>query len=318
MKYGKTFFTMLATALLALLFVGCSSNNPIDSTATVSSPITGNRLLDNGEPVQFTAKVATANNEMRMLTFEGVPDTVVAAQNCIIVRFNNENEAPIPFSDIHQGDSLNMQGTRQQDGYVYAHRIQVCTPTEGGYDIAFRDTITAIDYAAGSFTVANHIQIIMIDSNTYIWGNISHDRMRNRVGIDDMTGNNSAGKVTPNANWDTVLTFTDLEVGDIVEVRANIVDSSTFLAVSIKLANCESKQRCVIFNAHLATIDVDTRIVTFNENPWIAWVCNGAQLTALDGAMLTLADFNVGDYVAIKGVPITADSLKVSQMSITE
>jgi hypothetical protein len=313
MSFKRVLTALSTLAMLAFLIMGCSSESPLGSSRPAD--ITASVLLVNdGEPVQFAAKVAVANHEERMLAFEGIPDTVIAARNCIIVRLKNDHETPIPFSDIKKGDSLAVEGFRQQSQYVIANRIQHQTCPDGNYDLAFRDTVVTIDYAAGSFTVASHTQTILIDSATVVWGNIIYQPFQYGPGAGINHTSPNAGKIWPYRSHDTILAFTDIEVGDVVEVKADIIDSATFLAVTIKIANCQSKERCVRFDAHLATIDAETRIITFAENPWIGKVCNGANLVGLGGEELTLADFAAGDFVAVKGIPITADSLKVNEI----
>ena len=114
---------------------------------------------------------------------------------------------------------------------------------------------------------------------------------------------------------DTSLTFADLEVGDIVEVKANVVDESTLLAVAIKLANCvDMEAQCVRFEATIATLDVDARTVTFDGLAWDGIICKGAKLLDADGLEITLADFAPGELVDVKGVPGEDDVLKICFM----
>ncbi len=315
MSFKRTVATLFTAALIPLMFAGCSLDSSVGLPRNDSAnPAAGGRIQISGEPVQFSACVATANYEMRMLTFEGIPDTIIAAENCIIVRLKNDTEAPIPFSDIHKGDSLAINGTQQQARKIIAHRIQLQTQTDGSYDLAFRDTVTTIDYSAGSFTVANHAQTILVDSNTLIWGNLLGHSFQYSEDANIQHMHSNGAKMSPNLGTDTILSFSDLQVGNILEIRADIVDSVTLLAVSIKLVNCQDQPRCVRFEAHLALVDAPARIITFTENPWIGKVCNGAQLLGLDGEKLTLADFTAGDYVAVKGVPLAGDTLKISQV----
>ncbi len=317
MTAGKTkLAVMLLLGVFALLAIsGCSSDQPLAPTKALSATDDANYAVAPGDKVQFAARVATTNQDRQMLTFAGVPDTVVASHNCLIVRLKNDQETPIPFSDIHPGDSVGVEGTRQQNGNVIATRLQLCLDGAGSYDVAFRDTILTIDYANNTFTVKGRTEAITVDENTVIWGQIIVSREPNSLG--DGTGEGyqyQTGDQKNRGQHDTTLAFTDLVVGDIVEVRANIVDESTLLAVTIKVANC-GQSSCLKFYSYLASIDVDTRIVTFTDQTWIGWVCNGAQLTGLSDETITLADFVVGDYVYVKGYPTTGDTLKICQMS---
>lgn len=317
----KSVFYLSGLGIVALFMValsGCSGNSPVAPTLDNSDPGSIAYLPPaQGDPVQFMAEVATMDQSRRMLTFNGRSDTVIAAHNCEIIRLNNDNESPIPFADIKPGDTVDVNGIQQQGGYVVANQLRVFCQGSGQYDAAFRDTIVAIDYAAGTFTVAGRSETIVVDGNTLIWGNIITRHLGDNSQYQN-EGTTSGGSAKENPGYcttsrDTILVLTDLSVGDIVEVRATIVDEATLLAVRIKLVNAEFKE-CIEFNAMLASVDVETRIVTFDANPWIGTVCKGARLIGLDGEVLTLVDFAAGEWVAVKGFPVTGDTLKVCQM----
>jgi hypothetical protein len=317
----KRLLNFLALGLVSALIVtaiGCSDQSPIGpSTQFNTLPV----AFAPGDPAQFAARVATINQSQQMLTFAGRNDTVVAAHNCIIVRLNNGTEAPIPFSDIKPGDSMEVNGIRQQNGYVEARHLRLCDNSGGNnYDLAFRDTIATIDYAAGTFTVAGRTELITINDNTIIWGNIIvRQPGDNNQYQHQYEYSNANLKPTPgfySVQRDTALTFTDLKVGDVVEIKANIIDDATLLAVSIKIANCTDfdSDRCTQFTSTLAAVDTDARAVTFTDQPWLGVICNGTKLIGLAGETLTLSDFAAGDLVAVKGFPLEGDSLKVCQM----
>lgn len=275
---------------------------------------------DSGGGNQFAGRVRTMVLNQNMLTFLGKPDTVIANQNCLCVRWQNGGEAPIMFGQIKYGDSVEVTGQQSQNGFMYANKIKVCGDKTGcQYDVAFRDTVASIDYAAGTFTVNNRIETILVDSSTMIYGVIVRvfepptdggTREQKGSGAGDGNGYRVQSK-------DTVLSLTDLAVGDVLEVRAKIIDENTLLAVSITLAACNNiEKKCVEFTAALASVDVDARIVTFEGLTYIGAVCNGAKLTGLDGEPLTLADFSTGEFVAVKGFPLEGDTLKICQMTI--
>jgi hypothetical protein len=314
MRQTANLLFLSVIVIMAAVIAGCSTDTPM-SPATDTASL----YLSPGTPVQIKARVATTDQNRLMLTLEGCPDTVIAYHNCQIVRLENDNESPVPFVDIHPGDSVDVNGVRQQNGYVYAHKICICQSTGGQYDLAFRDTIVTIDYTYGTFTVAGRSEVITVDENTLIWGNIitknygDPNMFQNR---NQVSSGSCAAKPNPDyftTTRDTILVFTDLAVGDVVEVRASIIDEATLLAVKIKLANCTEKL-CVEFNAVLASVDVDTRVVTFDGLDWVGNVCSGARLIGLDGEPLTLADFAVGELVAVKGVPFEDGTLRICQM----
>ncbi|MCX6827667.1 MAG: hypothetical protein NT002_00035 [candidate division Zixibacteria bacterium] len=311
----------ILVAIVALVG-GCSRDKiigQVENPADYSSWDPAGLYASPGDSVQFSARVRTTDQNRRMLTFNGISDTVIAAHNCEIVRLNNNNsEAPIPFGDIQPDDSVEIKGVRQQNKYVLAHKIRNCTRM-GNFDLSFRDTILTIDYDAMTFTVSNRSETIMADSNTIIRGTLTR-----RIAYDDhingeTPGSGTAGKLINQYMYsaqDTTLNFADLTIGNVVEIRANILDSVTLLALYIHVANCQDKpQQCTQFTAPLASVDIAAKIVTWEGYNWTGLVCKGTQLLAADGTTeLTLADFAVGEMVAVKGLPLVGDTLKVCKM----
>ena len=252
-----------------------------------------------------------------MIMFQDRPDIVVALQHCEFARQCFGFQFQVQFSDLQAGDSVQVQGEKHQDGYLYAHRVQVCTADPGGrWDISFKDTIATIDYTLGTFTVANRSELITIDELTKILGHIAVIVPLNDNGRDNGGGASLGSQDGQGPQYvDTTLQFTDLAVGDVVTVHALFVDETTLLATCIRLTDCgEIKKKCLEFVDELATVDPDTRIVTFVGQSWTGNVCNGAQLIGLDGEELTLADFAAGETVAVKGFPETEDTLRISKL----
>lgn len=320
MTQNLRLFPLTILFIFIVMVAGCSDNNITAPDSGESTFIQSEKYYAgvDGEMVQIFARVATTNQNSLMLTFYGCPDTAVAFQNCEIVRFNNSNEAPVPFSDIHSGDSLHVNGQRQQNGYIFAHRIQICCDTSCVYDVAFRDTISSIDYQAGSFTVAGHTQTIFVDTNTEIWTVVNHDGNKPDNDSNVVVPAGGAARVGPEAESDNqkiLLAFTDLQVGDVVEVRADIIDAESFLAIKIKVADCNNYREYVDFEATIAAIDFELNLVTFEALNWIGHICKGTKLTGLDGEVLTLDAFAPGDFVYVKGFPETGDSLKICEMT---
>jgi hypothetical protein len=309
----KGLLVFLLGALVATIGMGCASESPI---GPFSSPIIQaerdgvGTSLQSAADIQFDSRVASVNPAERKLTFTGVSYVAMATDSCEIVRLEKGVETPILFSDIVVGDSARVCGDLQADNTVLARRIRIFTESEcPDYDVSFRDTIVTIDYSASAFTVAGRSEIVLVDDNTVIWGHTSQS-------LGSGGGGDGGGSGVGKDNG-TSYTFTDLAVGHVVEVKADIVSPDTLLAVSIKVANCSFK-KSVQFSAYLASIDAATRITTFDGLSWIGVVCPQAALTDLDGQPLTLADFAAGDFVAVKGFPLEADSLFICLMEKTE
>ena len=305
---------LILAGFLVLLLAGCSADNPTDSSVTMA-PASQPVFLIAGDPVQIQARVATTDPVQKMLTFVDHTEIAVADDETVIFTIQQGEEVAITFDDIAVGDSVQVCGTYQENGYILANRIRVYLESEcPDYDLSFRDYITAIDYTAGTFTVAERTETITTDDATVIWGvaggNVEFDAQETSINYG--TSSKVVVGSIPTERY-VEYAFTDLKVGDLVEVRANIVNSSTLLAVSIKLAG-SNFQNCVEFDAVIASLDCATRIVTFEDFNWIGWVCPGAILTASDGTTLDLCDFAVGDNVAVKGLPLEDDSLKICVM----
>ena len=301
----------LAGALLALLVIGCSEELPL------TAPISSGQPLLTASPdgqVQFVAVVATADAATRTLTFDGADYVVIADDDCQIVRITAGDETVVEFADIVAGDSVKVCGLTQEDGTILAHRIRIyctCDADCINYDLKFRDQIVTIDYAGGSFTVAGMTETILVDGNTVIWTTIGGGMA---AGETDYTGD-QGGTVSREAGARRVdLAFTDLAEGYTVQVKAIIEDAATLRAVEIKVAG-ESYEECNLFEAALATVDLNTRTVTFDGLNWIGVVCQNALLSDADGAVLVLEDFAAGDLVSVKGFPLEGDTLKVCALT---
>ncbi len=313
MKLNVIFRTSLLLGLaLAMILAGCSSNSPtaIDNPADRLGEATENQTFtvntgNEGGQFQFAATVMTTDRNQRMLTFNGRPDTVFALQNCEIVRMNNGNETPIPFEDINNGDSVGVYGTTNQFGYTYAFRLRVYNGSDcDQYDLSFRDTVTEIDYEGGWFKVAGRTETITVDEFTYVW-----------AATHNFYGGNSAA-YKGGVRFDSTLTFTDVMIGDVVEVKADIIDEVTLYAAKIQLPGI-NYQQCISFDDILISIDLDNRIVLFNQQAWIGYVCPKAQLSDESGEPITLEDFAIDDLVYVKGRAVS-DTLKICQMEKIE
>jgi hypothetical protein len=324
-----SFARALALPLLgiaAILFVfGCSGDRSTGPGSTGGIMDGMYAALTAGDPVQVTGRVMTTDPITRMLTFLGLPDTAIAAADCEIVLLTDPPDGvPITFEEIQVGDSVLVCGIIDENNYIPAHKIRVYVLQDcDTYDVAFRETITAIDYAARTFTVTNCTETITVDDNTLIWGN----KIVTRPGGDGISGPDTTrglcllrGNPFENSYHEVetvIYDFSDLQVGDVVEVRADIAEPGTLLALKIKVANCSFK-RTVEFVGYVATIDVSTRVVTFQGLNWIAVVCPGALLTDMTGQPVTLDDFSVGDTVAVKGFPLDTDALQICEMQLLE
>ena len=263
---------------------------------------------DNGAEVEIGGRVATLDAGARTMTLVGNSTPINVLPNAEVM--NHDLQVQIDLSEITVGDSVEVRGTMQQDGSLTADRVRLRkNESAEDADLEFKATITAIDYNAGSFTVSSRGETILVDGSTIIFAHLSELEhglsKRGRGGDDD-------GAVV---GTDTVLNFTDLHVGDSVEVHANIVDATTLLAVFIELEDNHGMMNDVEFKATISSIDAANRTVTFNGQTWSGMVAETAVLTGFNNEAIALTSFAVGQLVEVRGFPGEGTALQIVRMS---
>lgn len=262
---------------------------------------------DNGAELEFGGRVSTINATARTLTLGGSPATINVLANADIT--NHDLQVQIDLSEIVVGDSVEIRGTSQPNGSVLADRVRL-RKTDGmeDADLEFKATITGIDYSNRTFTVSGRTETIQIDSNTVVYAHLSRSESNlSKRGH----GSDDGGRLGAN---DTLLDFTSLEVGDSVEVHANIVNATTLLAVAIELEDRDGIPDDVEFKATIAAIDPVSRLITFSGQTWEGTVSQTAILAGLNNEPLTLGDFAAGQLVEVKGFPGSGTALLVVSM----
>lgn len=315
MSWTKTAWQGALVVLLILAMIGCSNDSILSPDSTDVSLMKGGTSNDRAalaEQVQIEGRVATTDVSLRTLTLVGQDYVITASADCEIVSISAGVETPLEFGDIEIDDSVRVCGILEDAQNILANRIRVFLPGDCPDYICIRDSIATIDYAATTFTVYNRTETIVIDENSVIWSVVGHSYRSLGDGEGPV-----AERFQNKFDRDTILAFTDLFVDAVVEVKATVLDPTTLYAVSIKLAGSNFKQ-CVTFEAFLASVDVDNRLVTFDDQAWAGSVCQGAKLLGLDGEPLTLADFAAGDFVAVKGFALSEDTLQVCLMEMKD
>ncbi len=260
---------------------------------------------DNGAEVEFGGRVATINALARTMTFVGNPATINVMPNAEVM--NHDLQIQIDLSEIIVGDSVDIRGTNQPDGSILADRVRLRKPDAlEDSDLEFESRITAIDYSAGTFSVTGRTETITVDASTIIYAHLSHS--------EDGLGKRGRGSDDAIGAMDTLLSFTDLKVGDSVEVHANFVNASTLQAVRIELEDLDGVIEDIQFTAAIATIDVATRTVTFVGQTWNGSVSATAVLTGFNNEPIALDNFQVGQLVEVKGFPGAGSTLQVVRM----
>jgi len=317
MKNVKIFERLLLVALI-MAAAGCTSDSPTvpPNLQSMDEQVLRAPTSPPENQIKLSGEVVTIDSEGRLLNLEGIEYAVSVPQECLVALVEGGEVTPIMFGDIEIGDWLKVCGLLQDDGSVTAKKIVVYVEGEcDGYDLAFRDSISTINYAAGSFTVYGRNETVMIDGNTVITIKVLDRRSPGIAAADD-----GALLVQPNDDLtlhsqaiDSLLEFTDLGVGMTLEVKADIVDPTTLLAVKINVA-ARAFMPSLEFTDYLASLDGPNRLATFESELRVGYVCPGALLLDSDGETLSLADFAAGDLVDVKSVLLATDTLKISEM----
>lgn len=260
---------------------------------------------DNNNEIEFGGRVSTLDASTRAMTLVGDPRVIHVADNAEVM--NQDLQVQIDLSEIVPGDSVEIRGVNQPDGSVLADRVRLRQADSGDTDLEFRGRILSIDYGAGSFTVSGRTESILVDAATVIYAKLSpSQRELGKQGHDD-NGDLDSSTYTP-------LSFTDLQLGDSVEVHANIIDASTLKATAIELEDADGILEDIEFKATIASIDPITRTVTFTGQNWVGTVSETALLTGFNYETIALTDFPVGQLVEVKGFPGQGDALEVVRM----
>ncbi|NIR63832.1 MAG: hypothetical protein GWN00_02365, partial [Aliifodinibius sp.] len=167
---------------------------------------------------------------------------------------------PISFSDLQVGDFVEVEADLQPDGTYLATRIEL---EDDGEEIEVEGHIEAI----GADSVVVNSIVFFVDSSTVI--------------LDD--DNNP-------------ISFSDLEVGDEVEITAILRPDGTYLATRIKLEDDELGE--IEVEGHIEAIGADSVVV----NSIVFFVNSSTVILDDDNNPISLSDLGVGDEVEITAI----------------
>jgi len=294
---------------MAAALTACARSNPTGSDLT---PGTRGNLTAITAEVEFASRVATTDPATRTLTFTTSPEIAIAADDAEIVLKNGGADIPITFAEIQIGDSVEVRGDRQSDGTILADRIRVRIGDDEDEDLEFHSVITSINLVDSSFTVRDRTEIILVTGTTRIVGRTSGGGTSMAAHDGDDDDNEGSGR---GDRADTTVAFEALVVGDSVEVHALIIDASTLQATVVELEDeTDDDPNEIEFKDHLASVDVVSRTVTFDHQPWTGIVDETADLQDLSDMPIGLDGFMAGQFVEVRGSAGTGDTLRITRM----
>lgn len=205
-------------------------------------------------------------DEVQELEVEGIIETIgsdslvvtgmvfFVDSNTVIVDDDND---PIAFSDLQVGDFVEVKASLQPNGNFLATRIEL-------EDEAQKIEVEGMIEVLGSDSLVVSGIVFFVDANTEIRG--------------------------PHG---TTISFSDLQVGDFVEVRAELQPGGTFLATRIKL---EDEDQEIEVEGVIEAIGSDSLIVS----GIVFIVDSNTVIVDDDNNPIAFSDLQVGDFVEVK------------------
>lgn len=295
-----------------------SQINPSDS-AEVRGTMQGNgtlladrvriRVGEDGNEVETGGRVETIDAIARTLTLRNNPTLYQIAPNAEVVQKISGTETPIDLDDIVPGDSVDVRGNAQANGSVLVDRLRLRVGFDDDFasDLEFKGEITAIDYNGSTFSVDSRPGVISVNANTFIFVKVDFN--------DTVSSTAKRNGESADTRLKQRIQFTDLVAGDTVEVYANVTGLNTYYAVAVELEDgaFENEQE-VEFKSVLASVDANTRVVTFTTQSWIGNVHPEAALTGLNNETLLLSAFSAGQIVEVRGFAQANGDLMITEM----
>ncbi|MBI3125461.1 MAG: T9SS type A sorting domain-containing protein [Ignavibacteriales bacterium] len=186
--------------------------------------------------------------------------------------------AALNFADLKVGDSVLVKATQAISGQLTAVAIIVKTENTR-QEIELEGKIQAITETS----IKVQDTVFFVDSSTII---LSHQK--------------------------TVLNFSDLKVGDEVEVRGFLRQDSTYLALYIRVENEEFEQRELEIEGAISAIasnSITVNMVTFK-------VDSSTVIYAHEGGVLNFSDLKVGDQVEVKAILLSDSTYKAVRIKL--
>lgn len=200
---------------------------------------------------------------------------VFVDSNTVVI---TEYHAAIKFADLKVGDSVLVKATQSNSGLLTAVAIIVKTENSR-QEIELEGRIQVI--------TSNSIKVrdveFFVDSSTII---LSHKK--------------------------GILLFSDLKVGDDVEVRGFLRQDSTYLALYIRVENEEFENKELEIEGTITatgSASITVNMITFK-------VDSSTVIYAHEGAMLSFSDLKIGDRVEVKAVLLSDSTYRATRIKL--
>ena len=207
------------------------------------------------------------------ITVEG-NEVFVDSNTVIFTQFH----AALSFADLKIGDSVIVKANQSTGGVLTAVAIIVRTENSN-QEIELEGKIQVI---TGNSIKVHDVEFF-VDSTTII---LSHDR--------------------------GILLFSDLNVGDDVEVRGFLQSDSTYLALFIRVEDEEFERKELEVEGTITAIDsvsITVNTITFK-------VDSSTVIYAHEGAVLSFSELKIGDMVEVKAVLLSDSTYKAVRIKL--
>ncbi|NJD21470.1 MAG: T9SS type A sorting domain-containing protein [Melioribacter sp.] len=262
----------------------------MDSTLSFDSLKVGNFVRVEGETgasgtlVASKIRLMTTNIHLELhgkitalttnsLTVNG-NEVFVDTNTIIFTQFH----AALSFADLKVGDSVLVKAAQSTGGQLTAVAIIVMTGNTR-QEIELEGKIQVL--TSNSIKV-NDVEFF-VDSSTII---LSHDK--------------------------GILLFSDLKVGDDVEVRGFLRQDSTYLALYIRVENEEFETKELEVEGTISAIDSTSLTV----NMIVFKVDSSTVIYAHDGAVLSFSELKIGDRVEVKAILLGDSTYKATRIKL--
>ncbi|KAA3636744.1 MAG: hypothetical protein DWP97_02140 [Calditrichaeota bacterium] len=246
MKTRNT-FTLTATlmiALIALVAIGCSSNNPVSGNSGVNS-VSGdnNGSFRAGASVEWYGLATMVNPETNELGISSQAGLIVVAEGAEIVYKDGGNETPITISEINVGDSLEARGDIQGDGSLLADRVRVrAADDNNNNDTELHGRVESIDAAGRTMTLVGFPNLINVLPTAEVVHKVS-------------------------SGTDLPIGLDEIIVGDSVEVRGTLQSDNSLSADRVRLRDEEDHHSDLEFKTTITSIDYENGTMTVASRP---------------------------------------------------